>query len=76
MEKKASVTMETMDTNSVPWGLQRVAEDEAGEVDGGGGGLVDCDFYLKDHGKARREFKQRGAKQVIFAFRQFMQLAV
>ena len=40
MEKKASVTMETMDTNSVPWGLQRVAEDEAVEVDGGGGGLL------------------------------------
>lgn len=67
--------METMDTNSVPWRLRRVAEDEAGQVDGGEG-LVDCDFYLKDHGKARREFKQRGAKQVIFAFRQFMQLAV
>ena len=30
--------METMDTNSVPWRLQRVAEDEAGEVDGRGVG--------------------------------------
>lgn len=58
-----------MDTDGVPWRVQGVAGDVAGEGVGVREGPCWLGFYQEDQGKARRECKQEGARQVSMALR-------
>lgn len=62
-----NVTTVTMDTDGVPWRVQGVAGDVAGEGVGVGEGPCWLGFCREDHGTARRECKQEGARQVSMA---------